>query len=384
MAGLLSRVRGGLSRTFGYFGRIFVDRPVSTATLIEFTQSVRFFLSSGMTLRDTMRALAENGTRPTRRQAVAIAAELRAGYSFPDALKRQGRKFPPLFQSMAAVGDETGNLPEVMADLENYYELQQQLKREFRSQISWPIIQLVLAVMVVAGMIYFLGQIPQARSPVRLEGQSSPEAVEKLKLAMKAPTIDPLGVGEEGAILFLAYVFGLVAVCVFAFVLFRRVFRRRAFFERILLRVPFFGPCIEAIALSRFCFSMKLMLNTGLSVLETVRLGYGSTDNMAYIAAIPKSLSVLRRGNSLTTSMTATRLFPRRFMSAVAIGEESGHLTETMQNQGKYYDEVARQRMSLLNQLLATSVWLIVAGFVIVMIFRIFTGAYLKTINTYT
>lgn len=380
MATVATRLRGGLSWLASLFG----NRPLSTATLIEFTQSVRFFLASGMTLRDTMRALAENGTRPARQQAVALGRDLAAGYGFPEALDRQGRKFPPLFRAMAAVGDETGNLPEVMRDLEKYYDFQQQLQRQLRSQISWPVIQFVLAVLVVTGLIYMLGQIPQARPTVRLEA-NTPEAVEKMKTAMKAPTLDPLGVGvgRDGAVRFLTIVFGSISAAVAVFWLIRRLLRRRAFVDRGLLWAPFVGPCLEAVALSRFCLAMKLMLKTSLSILDTIRLGYESTDNRAFIGAAPKAVAVLRRGNALTTAMAASRLFPRRFMSAVAIGEESGHLAETMENQGAYYDEVARQRLTLLNRLLATAVWLTVAGFVIVLIFRVFTESYLKALDKY-
>ncbi|QEL18366.1 type II secretion system F family protein [Limnoglobus roseus] len=381
MARAVNRVWGGLAR----IARPFANRTLSTAALIEFTQSVRFFLSSGMTLRDTMRALAENGTRPARRAATAIGRDLAAGYGFPESLSRQGRKFPPLFRAMASVGDETGNLPEVMHDLEKYYDFQQQLQRQLRSQISWPVIQFTLALLVVTGLIYMLGQIPQTRPPVRLEAQT-PEAVEKLKTAMKAPTLDPLGlgVGEDGAIRFLTLVVGTIAAAAVTFWVIRRLLRRRAFVERGLLWAPFLGPCLEAVALSRFCLAMKLMLKTSMSILDTIRLGYESTDNLAFVAAAPKSVGLLRRGNSVTTAMGATGLFPRRFMSSVAIGEESGHLAETLENQGAYYDDVARQRLALFNRLLATAVWLVVAGFVVVLIFRVFTGAYLKTIDAYS
>lgn len=380
MATVATRLRAGLS----WLARPLRGRPLATATLIEFTQSVRFFLGSGMTLRDTMRALAENGTRPARREAVALGRDLAAGYGFPEALQRRGRRFPPLFRAMAAVGDETGNLPEVMRDLEKYYDFQQQLGRQLRSQVSWPVIQFVLAVLVVTGLIFMLGQIPQGRPPVRLEG-SSPAAVEKLRAAMKAPPIDPLGlgVGEDGAVKFLTLVVGGIAAAVFVFWLVRRLLRRRAFVERGLLWAPFVGPCLEAVALSRFCLAMKLMLKTSLSVLDAVRLGYDSTDNRAFAAAAPRAVAVLRRGNTLTTALAAGRLFPRRFLSAVAIGEESGHLAETFENQGAYYDDVARQRLTLLNRLLATAVWLLVAAFVVTLIFRVFTGAYLKTIDAY-
>lgn len=39
---------------------------------------------------------------------------------------------PPLFLALVAVGEQTGRLPEVFEELQNYYQLQQKLTRRFR------------------------------------------------------------------------------------------------------------------------------------------------------------------------------------------------------------------------------------------------------------
>lgn len=360
MAGYFTR---RIDSVAGAFDGISRYRRLSTTALIEFTRSIRFFLTGGMTLRDAMRVLAERGSsRSVRGVASNLSRQLSAGWSLQGALEKQGRKFPPLFLALATVGEETGNLPEVMQDLENYYRTQQLLQRQLRSQMVLPVFQFVAAVCIIAGLIYVLGQLPQQRVMGREE------------------KFDPLGiglVGEDGAIRFIVYVFGTVALALFLFWLLRRLLSRRAIIERIILATPVVGRIVRALALTRFSFAMQLMLDSSMSILRTIRLAFSATDNAAFVAEAGRSEAVLQRGNSITTALTDARLFPVDYLSAVAIGEESGHLPEVMRQQAEYHEDVAKRGIALLNRLLGLFVWLAVAGFVIFLIYSLFKNMYL-------
>jgi len=360
MPSLLTRAVTGTRRALWF-------RPLGLTALIEFTRSIRFFLASGMTLRQAMRVLANKGGSWTVRAVAAdVDRELAAGWPLQAALDKQEGRFPPLFLALAAVGEETGNLPEVMKDLENYYRTQQLLQRQFRSQIAFPVLQFVAAVFIVSGLIYILGQLP----PARVAGREQP--------------LDPLGmglVGADGAVRFMVAVFGAVAVILVGLWLLRRLLRRRAVVERFVLALPVVGSVTRAIALTRFSFAMQLMLDSSMSILRTIRLAFAATDNAAFAAASDRAEAVLRRGNSVSTALTESRRFPADYLSAVAVGEESGHLPEVMRQQAEYYDDVSRRGISLLNRLLGVVVWLAVAGFVIFLIIKLFTVMYLGTIE---
>ena len=98
-----------------------------------------------------------------------ILAAVEQGDALADALKREKEFFPPLLLALAGVGEETGQLPEVFGELEKYYLLQQRLKRQFRSQSMLPVIQFILAVFIIAGMLFVIGLINASKpgqSPV--------------------------------------------------------------------------------------------------------------------------------------------------------------------------------------------------------------------------
>jgi type IV pilus assembly protein PilC len=341
-------------------------RRLHLADLIELCRSMRYALNSGIMLRDVMDLLSTRGTRRIRLLADEITKELKSGWSLQDALAKQEGVLPPLFISLATVGEESGNLPEVLGELEKYYILQQRLRREFQEQIAWPVLQFVAAILIVTLLIYILGIIPKTPGP------NGGKAIDALGLGL---------IGAEGAVIFLSSVCGILLVGVLSFLLAQRLLRGRALVERVLLVVPGVGPCLRALALARFCVAGRLMFETSLSVLKTLRLAFMATDNAAFMDVAPRVEASLRQGNSIATSFSRTHVFPERFLSTVGVGEESGHLPETLRHQGEEYDDEARRRLSWLTRVAGWLVWVGVAAVIITCIFRIFTTVYIGNIE---
>ena len=341
-------------------------RRLRTSDLIEICSSMRYALESGLMLRDVMDMLAKQGTRRVRNLATQISKEIKSGWSLQDALAKQTKVLPALFISLVTVGEESGNLPEVLTELEKYYILQQKLRREFHEQIAWPVLQFVAAILIVTTLIYILGILPPQPGP------DGPVYLDALGLGL---------VGSDGAMKFLGTVTGSLAAAWILFLILRRLLRRRAVIERMLLAVPGMGPCLRALALARFSIAARLMLATSLSVLKTLRLAFMATDNAAFIAVAPRVETSLRQGNSITASFGKARIFPEKFLSAVGVGEESGRLPEIFQLQGDAYDDEARRRLTWLTRVGGWLVWLFVAAIIIACIFRIITVVYLGSIE---
>jgi type IV pilus assembly protein PilC len=332
--------------------------------LVELCRAMRFAISSGLMLRDVMDLLARDGTPKIKPVAAAIAKELRAGWSLEEAMQKQGSTLPQLFVSLATVGEASGNLPEVLHELERYYKFQQKLQQEFNEQIGGPMLQFTAAVLVVTLLIYVLGIIPVAQGQERL---------------------DPLGmglIGTRGAIIFFLSVTGGLLGLMLAYLGLKQLFGRFAFVERALLAIPALGTWLRASAISRLCLAGRLMLDTSLSVFKTIRLSFLATNNQAYIAALPEIESSLQKGNSISESFRQANLFPAKFISGVTVGEESGRLPETLRHQGEEYEEEARQNLTWLTRLVGWVIWIAIVAFIIFCIYSIFTSTYMKSINS--
>jgi type IV pilus assembly protein PilC len=342
---------------------MFPSATLPLQSLIETCRRLRHSLAAGLLLGDVFRQLGERGPGPVRPAAARIADVLRRGGSLEDALRREPA-FPPLFVSLATVGERTGHLPEVLAELEKFFELQLQLRRRFLAQVTWPAFQFVAAVFVVAALLWVVGFV------ARMSG---------------GLPLDPLGLGLTGgggALLFLFLVFGSLGALAGAYLLAARSLRHRAAADALLLRVPALGPCLQAFALARFSLGLRLTLEAGMPIADALALALEATGNAAFAEAAPAVTDVVRRGDELVTALATDGLFPEEYREAIAVGEQSGRLPQVLHKQAEVYDEEAGRRLAILAGTASYAVWIAVGAFIILLIFRIFSS-YLNVLNQF-
>jgi type IV pilus assembly protein PilC len=332
---------------------MFLSSRLTLSDLIEMCRSLRHYLGAGLPIVVAFRNQAKRGAARVRPPAGRIAAALESGDSLEDALEREKALFPSLFVALARVGEHAGMLAEVFAELEKYYLRQRKLWRQFLGQSAWPLIQFVLAIFVLAGLILIMGMIADLRG---------------------GEPLDPLGLGlagPSGAITFLSVVFGTLAGLGIVYWVFTRRLSGAVAMETFLLRLPAIGPCLQALALARFCMALRLTTETGMSIVEAMRLSLSATGNSAFAARSEQIETELRRGEELTASLMKTGLFPEEFQHMMAVAEESGTLDQVLAHQAAHYQEESGRRLAILTSLAGYCVYGLVALVIIIAIFRI-------------
>src|SRR5439155_1687141 len=264
--------------------------------------------------------------------------------------------------SMAAVGEQSGHLPDTFRELERYYQLQSTLRKRFLADLTWPAIEFFGAIAVISLLLLVLGLIAPA-------GQ--------------AP-LDPLGLGltgPRGAAIFLITVGTILVGLWIAWRLLARMTAQKAAVDRFLLHVPAIGPCLEALALARFCLAMRLTMGAGLPVKQALRRSLDATGNAAYPARVGEAIEEIKHGEDLAAALRACRVFPQDFLDVVGNAEEAGQVPESMAQQADHYAEEASRRMTILARVAGFAVWAFVAILLVVAIFRIYIVGYLGAID---
>jgi type IV pilus assembly protein PilC len=339
------------------------SRRIPLSDLIEFCRVLRHSLGAGLTIQRVMQQQSERGRPSLRKLAGRLSDALRKGSSLSDALDVEKDAFPILFLSLVKLGETTGHIAEIFGELEHYYQLELGLRRQFRSQTIMPVLQFVMAVFVLAGLLYVLGLIATMTNSKPLF------------------TIFGLG-GGAGSLALLGTVFGSIAL---AWVLYKglsRVSRQKVWMDRILLRVPALGSCLRALVMSRFSLALQLTLDTGLSITRALRLALEATGNALFSSRADVVVLALKNGQTLHEALVASDLFSEdfHFLGMVASSEESGRVPEMMKHQAAFYHEEATRRMTTLTKVAGMGVWALCAAFIIWAIFRL-ANIYFEALN---
>jgi type IV pilus assembly protein PilC len=333
------------------------ELPLSN--LVDLCRVLRHTLGAGLSIVEVFRQQARSGLPSVRPVAERICKDLERGASLEEALKHQEGLFPPLFLAMTTVAEQSGNLPEVLGELEGYYQLQQRLRRQFLTGCIKPAVQYILAVCIIACLIWLLGLIADNRG---------------------GRPVDPLGVGlvgMNGALIFLFVAAGVPAALGSLYAWARDSGKQRVDVHRFLLGVPALGPCLLALALTRFCLALRLTTEAGMLIADALGLSLKATGNAAFVQRVPQVQDSLRSGNNLTVSLAQVGLFPVEFVQVLAVAEASGQIAEVMSQRSAHYRNEAEHQLTVLTKLAAFAVWLIVAVLIAVAVIRIFVETYL-------
>jgi type IV pilus assembly protein PilC len=329
---------------------------LSLSALIDLCRVLRHYLHAGLALPDVFRQQAGRGSGSVRPVAERIARQLERGRGLEEALQGEAGHFPPLFISLACVGEQTGMLPEVFGELERFYLRVQELRRSFVARVAWPVVQFFLAILVLAGLIFVLGLLPSSRG-------------------FSGEPYDPLGLGltgPSGAAIFLGVVFGTLLGVMVLYLVLTRAMRQRASVDRFLLGVPALGPCLRSLALARFSLALSLTTESGMPIRRALRLAFRATGNAAFAERSGLAESAVRGGEEVAEALSSAGLFPGEYVRVVAVGEESGRLSEVLRQQADHYHEEAGRRLAFLTAVAGYGVWLFVGVVIIVAIFRLF------------
>lgn len=319
-------------------------------------------LESGLALRRVFGREAASRASPTlRRKLEQISDQVNRGDSLYDAVVATGSYFPTLFREMLHVGEQSGRLPDVLYHLADHYDRQLTMRRQLLAGITWPLVQLAAAAAIVGLLIAVSGWIAS------ITGQK----------------VDILGLGLLGVGGLVIYATFLAAVAAVVFLVIQSV-RRGALWarplQRAFIRLPALGTALETLAMSRFAWTLHLTFGTGMPVGKALPLCLASTQNARYTEHSEAIVRQVRQGCEVSQALASAGVFPQEFLEALEVGEQSGRISESMAILSKQYHDRAQQALAALNVIAGFLVWAVVAGLIILVIFRLFSF-YLGAIN---
>ena len=122
--------------------------------------------------------------------------------------------------------------------------------------------------------------------------------------------------------------------------------------DRIILKLPVFGPLVKKVAVARFTRTLASLLRGGVPLLSALDVVKSSTGNVVVSNALAASQESIKEGEDLSTRLGASRIFPPMVVQMVAVGEEAGELDKMLDKVADFYEEDAQDLVNRLSSLL--------------------------------
>ncbi len=338
-------------------------RKVAAKSLAVFTRQFSVMIDAGLPL---VQALDILGAQEEDKHFSAVIAQTRAdvesGASLADAMRKYPRTFDPLFTNMIAAGEAGGILDTILHRLAVYIEKNVKLTGKVKSAMMYPIAILCIAVLVVAGILWWV--IP-----------SFAQMFEGLGAELPAPT---------QLVIWLSNWFTRnVPFVIAAFVVLGWGLRRyyatdggRHVVDRWRLKLPVLGPVMRKLAVARFCRTLGTLISSGVPILDGLDITGKTAGNVIIEDAVMTTRKSIEGGETIALPLKETGVFPAMVVQMIGVGEATGALDAMLGKIADFYEEEVDASvaglLTLLEPIMIAVLGVIVGGIVVSMYMPIF------------
>ena len=193
---------------------------------------------------------------------------------------------------------------------------------------------------------------------------------------LPAPTLFVIAMSE----FFVTYwwaIFGFIGLGGYFFLeSWKRSEKMQKTMDRLLLKVPVFGPLVNKSAVARWTRTLSTMFAAGVPLVEALDSVGGASGNAVFSEATEQIQKDVSTGSSLTSSMQSTGVFPTMVLQMCAIGEESGSIDHMLAKAAEFYedevDEAVKGLSSLMEPFIIVILGVLIGGIVVSMYLPIF------------
>jgi type IV pilus assembly protein PilC len=337
---------------------------ISEKDLCIFTRQLATMLKAGVPLLQSFDIVARGHANPSvARLLLDIRGDVETGTSLSQAFRRYPQYFDKLFCNLVAAGEQAGILDDLLMRLATYKEKTLALKSKIKSAMTYP--AAVLAVAMIVTAVIMIWVVPSFKSVFESFGAELP-----------LPTLFVIWLSDR----FVEYwpmVFGGTAVGVALFIrAWKRSASMQAATDRLLLKIPLFGPLIRKAVIARWTRTLATMFSAGVPLVESLESVGGASGNAVYHEATQKIASAVSSGTSLTVAMQQSNAFPSMVTQMAAIGEESGSLDAMLRKVAEFYEDEVDAAVASLSSLMEPVIMVIlgvlIGGLVVAMYLPIF------------
>jgi type IV pilus assembly protein PilC len=329
-----------------------------------FTRQLAVMMKAGVPLLQSFDIVGRGAANPSVQRLLAeVKADIEKGNSMYQAFSKHPRHFDKLFCNLVQAGEQAGILEDVLDRLATYKEKILAIKGKIKSALFYPAAVIVVAFIVTAAIMIFV--IPAFKELFSGFGADLP-----------GPTLFVMKLSD----FFVEYwylIFGAIGGGIYGLLQLWKSSRKvQRVMDKLMLRLPIFGPVIEKATIARWTRTLSTMFAAGVPLVEALDSVGGAAGNQLYVEATEKIRTEVATGSSLTVAMQGTNRFPNMVLQMTAIGEESGSLDAMLGKVADFYerevDDAVEAIASLIEPMIMVVLGTLIGGLVIAMYLPIF------------
>jgi type IV pilus assembly protein PilC len=338
------------------------------AELIMFTTQLSVMLDSGVVLSDALDAIAEQAENNAFKMILMkVADAVKSGEYFSRTLAEYPRVFSPMYISMVKASEASGKMAQMLQVLAGYLDFESETHKRIKSALTYPFILALMAVAATGTLMFFV--LPRFMRIYDARGAALPKLTQIL-------------VGFSGLLGDMEFMTMAITVIILGsagLYYFAHTPAGRRSLDFIKIRTPVIGTMFIDTVVTRSMRIMATTVNTGVSLLDSIRIIEGSCENYYFQKLWHGADEKIQDGYQLSESIL---LSPHHDLIAAGIiqmlraGEKSGQIGQVSDKISIFYEKKLetsiRNVMALIEPLMITILGSIIGTIAIALLLPVF------------
>ena len=302
---------------------------IKTKDLIFFVTQLSTYLKSGITLIESLKILSRQYKKKSYKKIFKmIIYDLSMGENLSTAMENRGIAFPNLLITMVKSSEMTGELPEVLDDMADYYTETEKTRKQMITAMMYPSIVFVFAISVLTFIMLYV-------IPKFVDIYDSMDGVEIPAITKFIMNTSYL---LKKNILYIGI--GVVIFIILFILLYKKNRAFRTLIQWSLMHIPVVNNIIIYKEVTMFTKTFSSLLAHNVYITDSMEILSRVTQNEIYKSLIFNTVTNLARGERLSAEFEGHWAFPIPAYEMIVTGERTGQLPEMMSKVSSYYQEL--------------------------------------------
>lgn len=279
----------------------------------------------------------------------AVRDDVRRGSLLSDAFEKQVI-FPSVYVTSVLAGEKSGALAEVLDRFITYQKTALAIRKKVIVSLIYP----TFLVILVIGLIIFL---------VTFVVPNFAELYGSMSAALPPMTQILIAVGTT-ARSYILLCAGIAIAVAIAFRIWSRGEAARLKIDAVKLRVPVFGDIWVKYQVAQFSRILSTLLQGGIPLVQALGTASESLGTPLLKRALEKAVKMVREGQTLSSSLTATGIFPELSIDMIEVGESTGALPAMLNSVAEFYEDDVNTRMTAALSMIEPAIMIFMGIFV--------------------
>ncbi|HPQ15913.1 MAG TPA: type II secretion system F family protein, partial [Bryobacteraceae bacterium] len=284
-----------------------------------------------------------------RRYIQAVRDDVKNGVQLSEAFRNQG-VFPPAYVTSIMAGEKSGSLSEVLERFIAYQKMALAVRKKVLVSLIYPSVLLVL----VFGLIVFL---------ITYVVPNFAQLYSSMEARLPQMTLILIAVGTTARNYVLAAFLALIAGLVI-FRLWSRSEAARTKVDRMKMATPIFGEIWLKYQVAQFSRVLSTLLTGGIPLVQALETAAQSIGASLLKIALEQAQKLVKEGQSLSTALSSTKLFPTLCIEMIEVGESTGALPSMLSSVAEFYEDDVNTRMQAALSLIEPAIMIFMGVFV--------------------